>query len=205
MERFKSNSSSSNKKIIFTSYTADWCPHCVDFKEKTYGKLVDYFANSPNIKITNVDCTNDNSGKTRTPAGNQIDGFPTLVINTYENGKMSNVFIEKLRTKEYNHSFKKDYYFLVFNKQEPKDIIINSVKGLRIIYVNNNNLPFQVCWSKNRDYEYNGIIRCIGLLLSSMEKIKHNWKKNFIDNIKNISKKRKRLCYPLKKNKRIKL
>ena len=47
MEKFKSNSSSSNKKIIFTSYTADWCPHCVDFKEKTYGKLVDYFANSP--------------------------------------------------------------------------------------------------------------------------------------------------------------
>lgn len=97
MEKFKSNSSSSNKKIIFTSYTADWCPHCVDFKEKTYGKLVDYFANSPNIKITNVDCTNDNSGKTRTPAGNQIDGFPTLVINTYENGKMSEMMYDGSR------------------------------------------------------------------------------------------------------------
>jgi thiol:disulfide interchange protein len=97
MEKFKSNSSSSNKKIIFTSYTADWCPHCVDFKEKTYGKLVAYFANSPNIKITNVDCTNDNSGKTRTLAGNQIDGFPTLVINTYENGKMSETMYDGSR------------------------------------------------------------------------------------------------------------
>ena len=97
MEKFKSNSSSSNKKIIFTSYTADWCPHCVDFKEKTYGKLVDYFANSPNIKITNVDCTNDNSGKTRTLAGNQLDGFPTLVINTYENGKMSETIYDGSR------------------------------------------------------------------------------------------------------------
>ena len=126
------------------------------------------------------------------------------LYKTYENGKMSTVFIEKLRTKEYNHSFKKDYYFLVFNKQKPKDIIINSVKGLRIVYANNNNLPFQVCWNKNRDYEYNGIIRCIGLLLSSMEKIKHNWKKNFIDNIKNISKKRKRIYNSFKQNKRIK-
>ena len=97
MEKFNSNSSSSNKKIIFTSYTADWCPHCVDFKEKTYGKLVDYFANSPNIKITNVDCTNDNSGKTRTSAGNQLDGFPTLVINTYENGKMSEMIYDGSR------------------------------------------------------------------------------------------------------------
>lgn len=97
MEKFKSNSSSSNKKIIFTSYTADWCPHCVDFKEKTYGKLVAYFANSPNIKITNVDCTNDNSGKTRTLAGNQLDGFPTLVINTYENGKMSETMYDGSR------------------------------------------------------------------------------------------------------------
>lgn len=124
---------------------------------------------------------------------------------TYENGKMSHIFIEKLRAKEYNKNFKKDYYFLVFNKQKPKDIIINSVKGLKIIHVNNNNLPFQVCWNKNRNYEYNGIINCIGLLLCSMEKIKHNWKKNFIDNIKNINKKRKRICNLFIQNKRIKL
>jgi thiol:disulfide interchange protein len=96
MEKFKS-SNSSNKKIIFTSYTADWCPHCVDFKEKTYGKLVDYFANSQDIQIKNVDCTNDNTGKTKTPAGNAIDGFPTLVINTYQDGKMSEMIYDGSR------------------------------------------------------------------------------------------------------------
>ena len=127
------------------------------------------------------------------------------LYKTYENGIMSNIFIEKLRTKEYNYSFRKDYYFLVFNKQKPKDIIINSIKGLQIIYVNNNNLPFQVCWNKNRNYEYKGVINSIGLLLSSMKKIKHTWKKNFIDNIININKKRKRTYNLFKQNKRVKL
>ena len=97
MENFNSNNSSSNKKIVFVSYTADWCPHCVEFKEKAYGKISNYFANSQNIKITNVDCTNDNSGKTRTPAGNAIDGFPTLVINTYQDGKMSEIMYDGSR------------------------------------------------------------------------------------------------------------
>jgi len=100
IEKFKSNNSSSNKKIIFTAFTADWCPHCVDFKEKTYGKLVDYFANSQNIQIKNVDCTNDNSGKTKTPAGNPIESFPTLVINTFQDGKMSETMYDGSRDAE---------------------------------------------------------------------------------------------------------
>ena len=100
MEQFNSNNSSSNKKIVFIAYTADWCPHCVEFKEKTYGKLVDYFANSSNIKITNVDCTNDNSGKTKTPAGNAIESFPTLVINTYQDGKMNEIMYDGSRDAE---------------------------------------------------------------------------------------------------------
>ena len=99
MEQFNSSnsSSSSNKKIIFTAFTADWCPHCVDFKEKTYGKLANYFANSQNIQITNVYCTNDNSGKTRTPAGNPIESFPTLIINTFNDGKMNEVMYDGSR------------------------------------------------------------------------------------------------------------
>ena len=156
-----------------------------------------------NIKSTTT-MTKDNTGNLAmcvyAYTNEKLDLF-----KTYENGKMSRIFIEKIRNKEYNHNFKKDYYFLVFNKSKPSDIIINSIKGLGAIYVNNNNLPFQVCWNKNRYYEYNGIIRSIGLLLSSMQKIKHNWKKKFIDNIKNINKKRKRTCNLYEKNKRIKL
>ena len=88
---------SSGKQIIFTSYTADWCPHCVTFKNESYGKLQNYFANNSNIKITNVDCTNDNSGNTKTRAGNSLQGFPTLVINTVVNGKMTEEMYEGSR------------------------------------------------------------------------------------------------------------
>jgi len=93
----KKENFSSGKQIIFTAYTADWCPHCVTFKNESYGKLQNYFANNSNIKITNVDCTNDNSGNTKTRAGNSLQGFPTLVINTVVNGKMTEEMYEGSR------------------------------------------------------------------------------------------------------------
>jgi thiol:disulfide interchange protein len=71
------------KKIVFTAYTADWCPHCVTFKNESYGQLKDYFKNNSKIQITNVDCTNDTTGKIKTKTGKQLNGYPTLVINTY--------------------------------------------------------------------------------------------------------------------------
>ena len=151
-----------------------------------------------NIKSTTT-LTKDNTGNMAmcvyAYTDEQLDLFTD---KTYENGKMSLIFIDKIKNKKYNYNFKKDYYFLVLNKKQPSDIIINSVKGLNRIYVNNNNLPFQICWNKNRNYEYNGIKKSVCSLLSSFQKIKHNWKKNFIDNIKNINKKRKRINKPFK-------
>ncbi len=51
---------------------------------------------------------------------------------------------------------KKDYYFLVINKNN-KNIIINSVKGLNILTPNLNNIPYQVYWNKNKKFEYKSI------------------------------------------------
>jgi hypothetical protein len=68
--------------------------------------------------------------------------------NSYENGKMSNILYNKLKNKEYNKNNKKDYYFIILNKTNTDDIIINSIKGLTILTPNINNLPFQVCWNK---------------------------------------------------------
>lgn len=45
----------------------------------------------------------------------------------------------------------KDYYFLIINKNNPKDVILNSLKGLKKINPNGNNLPFQAKWSENRE------------------------------------------------------
>jgi len=77
-----------NKKVVFTAYTADWCPHCVDFKKNIYGKLKAAFNGHPYISIRNVDCTDDKEGKIKTEGGNQIEGYPTLVTNIYANGNM---------------------------------------------------------------------------------------------------------------------
>ena len=48
---------------------------------------------------------------------------------SYVNGKMSELLIKKFRNSLFNRNNKKDYYFLVLNKTNPKDIIINSTKG----------------------------------------------------------------------------
>tara|TARA_B110000503_G_C7020398_1_gene359519 strand:- start:72 stop:386 length:315 start_codon:yes stop_codon:yes gene_type:complete len=48
--------------------------------------------------------------------------------------------------------FRKDYFFLVINKNDPTDIIINSILGLKEITPNINNLPFQIMWKNNRNY-----------------------------------------------------
>ena len=77
-------SSTNEKKIVFTAYTADWCPHCVTFKNESYGQIKNYFRNNSKIQITNVDCTNDTNGSIRTKTGKQLNGYPTLVINTYK-------------------------------------------------------------------------------------------------------------------------
>jgi thiol:disulfide interchange protein len=71
-------------KVVFSSYTAEWCPHCVTFKSQTFGTLSNMFNGNNRIIIKNVDCTNDRTGNTRTPAGNPIEGYPTLIVNTYD-------------------------------------------------------------------------------------------------------------------------
>ncbi|GAA7948753.1 hypothetical protein JP0539_14430 [Helicobacter pylori] len=43
----------------------------------------------------------------------------------------------------------RDYYFLIINKNDPKDIFINSLKGIQTLQPNN--LPFQCKWDKNRE------------------------------------------------------
>lgn len=83
-----------NKKVVFTAFTADWCPHCVVYKKNVHVYLARKFAGHPTISIKNVDCTNDTSGQTKTPAGNSINGFPTLVTNVYVDGKMTELNFE---------------------------------------------------------------------------------------------------------------
>jgi len=106
---------------------------------------------------------------------------------TYENGIMSTILFTKLKKKEYNINNKKDYYFIVLNKLDTNDIIINSIKGLSILTPNINNLPFQICWNKNKVFHYEKINKKIKQFIDCLQKPKPGWKEIFISNIRTLN------------------
>ena len=103
-----------------------------------------------------------------------------ILSNTYNNGHMSDVLLNKMINKEINKKNKKDYYFVVINKNNASDVIINSVKGLSIITPNANNLPFQVCWNKNRIFTYECIQNKINMFLHCIKKKKTKLERIFL-------------------------
>lgn len=79
-----------------------------------------------------------------------------------------------------------DYYFLVINKNNTKDVFWNSLKKLNSLTPNGNNLPFQCEWNKNRnkidrDYESakDFLIKCFGDSIKKRVKIFDDFNKYF--------------------------
>jgi hypothetical protein len=140
-----------------------------------------------NIKTTTT-ITSDNTGNLAMCVYSYTDEKLDIhMINkSYENGKMSDILFNKLKNKKYNTNNKKDYYFIVLNKTDASDIIVNSVKGLTILTPNINNLPFQVCWDKNRIFKYENINKKIKLFIDCLQKPKPSWKETFMSNIRTL-------------------
>ena len=138
-----------------------------------------------NIKTTTT-LTCDNTGNLAMCVHAYTDTLLDLK-KTYQNGKMSQILIDKLNKKQYNFQDKKDYYFVVLNKNNNNDIIINSIKGLTEITPNINNLPFQVRWSKNKHFNYKNIYTNIKLFIHALQKPTPSWKETFINHIRYFS------------------
>jgi hypothetical protein len=139
-----------------------------------------------NIKTTTTS-TRDNTGNLAMCVYAYTDEVLDIHKDTsYENGKMCDILFDKLKNKQYNTSNKKDYYFIVLNKTDASDIIVNSVKGLTILTPNINNLPFQVCWDKNRTFKYENITKKIKLFIDCLQKPKPSWKETFMSNIRTL-------------------
>ena len=85
----------------------------------------------------------------------------------------------------YNYKHKKDYYFIVLNKNNNSEIIVNSVKGLTVLTPNLNNLPFQVKWNKNKYFSYKNINYNIQQFLDTIKHPKPSWKETFLTNVRN--------------------
>lgn len=142
-----------------------------------------------NIKTTTT-ITSDNTGNLAmcVYAYTNVSN-PILDIHrdkSYENGKMANILFEELKNKRFSTNAKKDYYFLVLNKTDNTDIIVNSVKGLTILTPNINNLPFQVCWDKNRVFKYENINKKVKLFIDCLQKPKPSWKETFMLKVRTL-------------------
>jgi len=138
-----------------------------------------------NIKTTTT-LTSDNTGNIAmcvyAYTDEQLD-----ITKPYQNGNMSKIFVDKLNKQEYNTNDKKDYYFVVVNKKNNKDIIVNSVKGLTELTPNINNLPFQICWKKNNKFKYKPIKENVKLVINVLQQPKPSWKEKFLYDIRAIN------------------
>ncbi|WRA71793.1 restriction endonuclease [Helicobacter pylori] len=76
-------------------------------------------------------------------------------------------YFQKLR-KDLGKNTNRDYYFLIINKNDPKDIFINSLKGIQILQPNN--LPFQCKWDNNRKIVQRSFIESKNFILSALAK-----------------------------------
>ena len=139
-----------------------------------------------NIK-TSTTKTSDNTGNMAMCVYSYTDQNLDLDINKkYKNGNMSDILFTKLKKKEYNKNNKKDYYFIVINKIDNKNVIINSVKGLSILTANTNNLPFQIQWNKNDKFCYSKINNKINLFINTLKKPNECWSEKFMKNIRTL-------------------
>lgn len=175
----------------------------IDLLEKKYKKYIkrpkernwfdiiikDYYFGWIPVNIKTSKCsTSDNTGNLAMCVYSYTNEKLELNLDkTYNNGEMSKILIEKLKKKEYNKQNKKDYYFIVINKNNTQEIIINSVKGLTILTPNINNLPFQVRWDKNKIFEYKKINKSVKQFIDCLKKPNPSWSETFLSQIRNIN------------------
>ncbi|WQV81313.1 restriction endonuclease [Helicobacter pylori] len=83
-------------------------------------------------------------------------------------------YFQKLH-KDLAKNTNRDYYFLIINKNDPKDVFINSLKGIQTLQPNN--LPFQCKWDNNREIvqrDFNGSKNFILSALAKSVKLRAN-------------------------------
>lgn len=103
----------------------------------------------------------------------------------YKNGQLTTILMDCFMSKHYNRNMKKDYYFVVVNKNDPTDIIINSVKGLSVLTPNIHNMPFQVNWNKNRLFQYEPITKKIRIFQECILRTQEDWKYTLLNGMRN--------------------
>ncbi|WQZ85572.1 restriction endonuclease [Helicobacter pylori] len=78
-------------------------------------------------------------------------------------------YFQKLH-KDLGKNTNRDYYFLIINKNDPKDVFINSLKSIQTLQPNGNNLPFQCKWDNNREIVQRNFTESKSFILSALAK-----------------------------------
>ncbi|GAA8815690.1 hypothetical protein DUHN40_14540 [Helicobacter pylori] len=89
------------------------------------------------------------------------------LLPTFNNEIAWEKYFQKLH-KDLGKNTDRDYYFLIINKNDPKDIFINSLKGIQTLQPNN--LPFQCKWDNNREIVQRNFIESKNFILSALAK-----------------------------------
>jgi hypothetical protein len=137
-----------------------------------------------NIKSSTLN-NSDNTGNMAMCVHAYTDEVLDLNKN-HNSGKMSRLFMEKINSNQFNYNHKKDYYFIVVNKNKTTEVIINSVLGLTYLTPNNNNLPFQVCWEYNKTFNYGNIKSKVKMFMECLKKPAPSWKETFMKAVRSF-------------------
>lgn len=149
--------------------------------------LDDEFGYVPvNIKTTTMK-TSDNVGN-MSLCLQSFTNYKLDIDGKYNNGNTTTKFLSRINDKHYNEDFRKDYYFLVINKHNTKDVIVNSVLGVSDITPNVNNLPFQIKWNNNREYKLDNVKDKVLHHLKVIKKnAKQTWQERLLSGMRELS------------------
>ncbi|WRF23614.1 restriction endonuclease [Helicobacter pylori] len=89
------------------------------------------------------------------------------LLPTFNNEIAWEKYFQKLH-KDLGKNTDRDYYFLMINENDPKDIFINSLKGIQTLQPNN--LPFQCKWDNNREIVQRDFDGSKNFILSALAK-----------------------------------
>ena len=71
-------------KLNITLYYVDWCGYSQQFIEQSWIRLLEKFKNDSMVELHELNCTNIKT-TIKTPKGNNIVGFPTIIFNYIDN------------------------------------------------------------------------------------------------------------------------
>lgn len=129
------------------------------------------------IKITSMKSSDNASGLP------SIIYALTNIEMKYDSYYDANSVIEYFN-KKYICENVRDYYYLVINKTDSKDVLTSSIKNLKYITPNLSNLPFQINWEKNRELSHmtsEQTYSTIKAIYKNKKRQKDYWKSVFIN------------------------